>query len=153
LIFGFVFRVVSAFSVPLCCLLSHARLLAGQRLCPCALAGAGAGTRCSPWAPGLGPARGLREQGLHLGCDPCPLGRSLLLSHPACPGSSSHHPTLPNISSQLKPRQRQSSSACTTDYAGVKSCSRTSQASYHSSSPPGWMGQSLWDEMLANLPT
>lgn len=155
----------------LCCLLSHTRLLAGQCLSPHAPAGAGDGTRCSPWVPSLRQARQLRVQGLRLGHKPSLMGSSVL-PHPIPQHSAEHVQamayTIPpypadSTTSQPKRSQQKSSSASITDYpagiarnsslAGINSCSHTSQASYHSSSPLGWMGQSLWAEMLTSLPT
>lgn len=66
-----------------------------------------------------------------------------------------------STSSQPKTSQQRSSSASITDnpagiarntgLAGIRPCSHTSQASDHSSSPLGCVGQSLWTEMLTSL--
>lgn len=111
----------------------------------------------------------LRAQGLHWGHKPSLVGRNVL-PHPIPQGSAGHiqaiaysTPPYPvdSTSSQPKTSQQRSSSASITDnpagiarntgLAGIRPCSHTSQASDHSSSPLGCVGQSLWTEMLTSL--
>lgn len=153
MLFGFVLMMMSAFSMPLL-------LLAEPHQAPCRAMSV---SMCHPWgwiwdtqqpsAPGLGQARLLRVQGLHLGQEPSPVGSSVL-PHPIPQGSAKHVPamaytTLPysadSTSLQPKTSWQNHYSASSTDYtaiaarnsglAGIKSFSHISQTSSHSSSP------------------